>query len=259
MSFGKPNRPHFMNKILTIVRTCLLILCFSSALFAEESNPTPPPPPPAGKSLTSSWGGRLKQGGPVGLIQIALSIFGAGFVFERFYHLRRKNLAPAGLADETRKLWQEGRFDELEKLGETNPSALAHIISFIAKNRHSPMVEVSAVCGDMASRDIENHNQRAYPLGIVATLAPLLGLLGMIVGMISTFETVAFAGSLGDASQLAGGISEALVTTGLGLAVAIPFLALYHFFKHRTAGFGVMLEEDVTNLLSEWLMAKPSK
>ena len=81
-------------------------------------------------------------------------------------------------------------------------------------------------------------------------------LLGMILGMISTFETVAVAGSLGDATQLAGGISEALVTTGLGLAIAIPFLALYHFFKHRTASFGVLLEEEVTSLLSEWLMQK---
>jgi biopolymer transport protein ExbB len=87
----------------------------------------------------------------------------------------------------------------------------------------------------------------------------LLGLLGMILGMITTFETVAVAGSLGDATQLAGGISEALVTTGLGLAIAIPFLALYHFFKHRTANFGVLLEEQVTSLLSEWLMQKQSK
>jgi biopolymer transport protein ExbB len=77
--------------------------------------------------------------------------------------------------------------------------------------------------------------------------------------MITTFETVALAGALGDATQLASGISEALVTTGLGLAIAIPFLALYHFFKHRTASFGVMLEEEVTSLLSEWLMQKPSK
>ena len=78
----------------------------------------------------------------------------------------------------------------------------------------------------------------------------------MIIGMIDTFETVALAGSLGDPAQLAGGISQALVTTGLGLAVAIPFLALYHFFKHRTASFGTQLEEQVTSLLSAWLMKK---
>ena len=76
------------------------------------------------------------------------------------------------------------------------------------------------------------------------------------VVMIDTFETVALAGSLGDPSQLAAGISEALITTGFGLAIAIPFLALYHFFKHRTASFGAQLEEEVTSLLSGWLMKK---
>jgi len=76
----------------------------------------------------------------------------------------------------------------------------------------------------------------------------------MIFGMITTFETVALAGALGDPSQLAAGISEALVTTGLGLAIAIPFLAFFHFFKYRTNGYGVMLEGEVTGLLTAWLM-----
>jgi biopolymer transport protein ExbB len=144
-------------------------------------------------------------------------------------------------------------------LGETEPSTLARVISFITRNRHSPMLEVSEICGDIVTRELSNHYQRAYPLGIIATLEPLLGLLGMILGMITTFETVALAGALGDATQLASGISEALVTTGLGLAIAIPFLALYHVFKHKTNGFGALLEEEATGLLSEWLMRKEER
>lgn len=215
--------------------------------------------PPVKTQFSSSWGERLKHGGPAALVQIGLSVFGAGFVFERFFRLRRKYFTPDGLADEARNLWRAGKFDELERLDQSRPSTLARAISFIAKNRQAPMVEVSEICGDLVSRDLATHYQRAYPLGIVATLEPLLGLLGMILGMITTFETVAVAGSLGDASQLASGISEALVTTGLGLAFAIPFLALYHFFKYRTASFGAMLEEEVTSLLSEWFLQKPSK
>ena len=205
---------------------------------------------------TSGWGQKLKQGGNTALVQIGLSIFGAGFVFERMFRLRRKHIIPEGLSDRARGLWKAGKFEELEKLGETEPSTLGRVISFVAKNRGSPMLEVSEICGDIVTRELSGHYQRAYPLGIVATLEPLLGLLGMILGMITTFETVALAGALGDATQLASGISEALVTTGLGLAVAIPFLALYHVFKHKTTGFGALLEEEVTNLLSEWLMKK---
>jgi len=237
----------------------LLLVFHGGIIMAAESAAKATAPPATGAHFATSWGDRLKQGGPAAIVQIGLSVFGAGFVFERLFRLRRKNIAPDGLADEARKLWREGKFDELEKLGEANPSTLARVIAFIARNRQSPMVEVSEVCGDMVSRELAGHYQRAYPLGIVATLEPLLGLLGMILGMISTFETVAIAGSLGDATQLAGGISEALVSTGLGLAIAIPFLALYHFFKHRTASFGVLLEEEVTSLLSEWLMRKQSK
>lgn len=248
-----------MKSLFKSAGSFLLLLFACGNLFAAEPAPPNSPAPPAKSHFSASWGDRLKQGGPAALVQIGLSVFGAGFIFERLARLRRKNLVPDGLADEARKLWREGRFDDLEKLAQTNPSTLARVIAFITRNRQSPMVEVSEVCGDMVSRELANHYQRAYPLGIVATLEPLLGLLGMILGMIGTFETVAIAGSLGDASQLAGGISEALVTTGLGLAIAIPFLALYHFFKHRTASFGVLLEEEVTSLLTEWFMQKSAK
>lgn len=241
----------------TIAMLLVALSCGAASAAAPENQPAPSP---SSKShFASSWGDRLKQGGPAAVVQIALSVFGAGFVFERLARLRRKHLVPDGLADEARKLWREGKFAELEKLAESQPSTFARVIAFITRNRQSPMVEVSEVCGDMVSRELASHYQRAYPLGIVATLEPLLGLLGMILGMITTFETVAVAGSLGDASQLAGGISEALVTTGLGLAIAIPFLALYHYFKHRTANFGVMLEEQVTSLLTEWFMQKPAR
>src|SRR3989442_10556462 len=101
---------------------------------------------------------------------------------------------------------------------------------------------------------MDAHAQRAYPLGTVATLEPLLGLLGMVLGMIESFEKVALAGALGNPAQLASGISEALVTTALGIGLAIPFLALYHYFKNKTNNFKLLLEEDVTELIIEWLM-----
>lgn len=241
---------------------CSLLLCgfLSAAGVARAADPATAPATvgePAPAVHTLKWGEKLKDAGTTGMVQFALSIFGAGFAIERLFRLRQKNLAPRGLSDHARRLWREGRFDELEQLKDARPSTLARVISFIAKNRQLPLQEVSQISGDLVSRELGGHYQKAYPLGIVATLAPLLGLLGMILGMITTFETVATAGALGDPSQLASGISEALVTTGLGLAVAIPFLALYHFFKYRTASFGILLEEEVTNLLTAWLMKNP--
>jgi len=204
----------------------------------------------------SFWANKFREGGLTAKVQLALSIFGGCFVFERLFRLRRKNVVPSGLSREARELWQAGQFEALEKLGETAPSTLGRAIAYIAAHRHAPMLELSQIVGDMVSREQGAHYQRAYPLGIVAVLEPLLGLLGMILGMIRTFDAVAIAGALGDPTQLASGISEALVTTALGIATAVPFLAFYHVFKHRTTDLGLQLEGELTGLLSDWFVAK---
>lgn len=204
----------------------------------------------------SSWGEKLKQGGNTAIIQILVSVFGAGFIFERFARCRRKHIVPEGVTDKARGLWKAGKFAELEALGTKEPSTLSRAISFVARHRDSTAADVSALAGEIVSRELSVHHQRAYPLGVVATLEPLLGLLGMILGMIEAFETVALAGALGDPTALASGIAEALVTTGLGLATAIPFLALYHYFKSKTNGLGTILEEEMTDLITEWMLRK---
>jgi biopolymer transport protein ExbB len=209
-----------------------------------------------GDRFSRGWWEKLKEGGATAVVQIAVSIFGAMFVFERFFNLRRHKIIPVGLGRKARDLWQAGDFAALEKLGETDPSTLARAIAWVVRHRHASYADVSVGAGDILSQEIEVQHQKAYPLGVVATLEPLLGLLGMILGMIATFEVVALAGALGNPAQLAGGISEALITTGLGLAIAIPFLALFHFFKSRTNMFASQVEREMTGLLSEWFLAR---
>ncbi len=214
-----------------------------------------------GKNFASGWGNKLREGGTTALIQLAVSIFGATFAFERFINLRRTRIVPRGLSRRARELWAAGDFEALEKLDVEGGggSTLGRAIAWVVRHRHASFADVSAGAGDIVSQELEVNQQRAYPLGVVATLEPLLGLLGMILGMIGTFETVAMAGALGDPAQLAGGISEALVTTGLGLAIAIPFLALFHYFKSRTNMYGSALEKELTGLLSEWFLSAPGE
>jgi biopolymer transport protein ExbB len=111
----------------------------------------------------------------------------------------------------------------------------------------------------MISRMISRQNQRNYPLAVVATISPLLGLLGTIIGMIESFQKVALMGDTGDASILADSIGTALITTALGLMVAIPSLAAYHFFKSRINSFGIQLEESVDHLMAPWLHPEETK
>ena len=195
---------------------------------------------------------KLRQGGLTMVFLLLASVAGVGFAIERFVGLRSGAIAPEGLGDKADELWRAGKWDELQTLSEKSKSTLARIIGLIVDHRHSSMADVSLMAGDMASRDLRRHVQKAYPLAVVATVSPLLGLLGTVIGMIGAFDKVSAAGSLGDASLLGGDISKALITTAAGLTIAVPALILYHYFKSRTNLFALMLEDEVGELIRVW-------
>ncbi len=195
---------------------------------------------------------KLRQGGLTMVFLLLASVAGVGYTIERLVCLRSGVIAPEGLGDKADELWRAGKWDELQALSEKSKSTLARIIGLIVDHRHSSMADVSLMAGDMASRDLRRHVQKAYPLAVVATVSPLLGLLGTVIGMIGAFDKVSAAGSLGDASLLGGDISKALITTAAGLTIAVPALILYHYFKSRTNLFALMLEDEVGELIRVW-------
>ena len=246
-----------------IIRVLFLsaVLAFFALTSANAQAPSPLPPSSASPPVSKASRGsvlldRFHQAGRTGIIQVALSIFGAGFALERFAFLRRSRIAPKGLLERAKRLWNEGKFAELEKLGTSEPSTLARAISFMAKYRKQSAADISSTANDIVSREMDAHAQRAYPVGVVATLEPLLGLMGMVLGMIESFEKVALAGALGNPAQLAAGISEALTTTAIGIGLAIPFLALFHYFRNRTNMLQIQLEDNITELTIDWFIDK---
>jgi biopolymer transport protein ExbB len=195
---------------------------------------------------------KLIQGGWTMVFLLLVSIGGLAFTVERFVNLRRGNIAPKGLAAKADQLWREGHTKQLAESVEGDKSTLGRMIAEIVEYRRRGPAFVQEMAGDVAARDLRRHLQKAYPLAVVATISPLLGLLGTIIGMIGAFDAVATAGSMGDASILGGDISKALITTGAGLAIAIPALALYHYFKVRTGIFAIELEEIAGELVADW-------
>jgi biopolymer transport protein ExbB len=195
---------------------------------------------------------KLIQGGWTMFFLLLVSIAGVGFAIERFINLRRGTILPEALLKRADGLWRSGKRDELMKLTEKDRSTLGKMVYEVARYRSRGAETAERLAGDVAARDLRRHLQRAYPLAVVATLSPLLGLLGTVIGMIGAFDSVATAGSMGDASILGGDISKALITTGAGLSVAIPALALYHFFKVRTGILGIELEETAGELVNDW-------
>ena len=193
---------------------------------------------------------QLATGGAGIWVIAALSVLMATVAIERFHRFRMRAIVPSGLVDEIVPLWREGRFDELQQALARHESVLAKAIRFLAANRGRWSAEtLGERAGELASRELRQQQQRAYPLAVVATVAPIVGLLGTVVGMIEAFHVIAFTGGMGDASLLAGGISKALVNTAAGLSVALPALALHHFFRHRLTVGGLALEEQLERVL----------
>ena len=193
---------------------------------------------------------QLASGGAGIWVIGALSVLMITVAIERFHRFRMRAIVPPGLVDEIVPLWQAGRFDDLQQALARHPSVLAKAIAFLVANRARwPADVLGERAGELASRELRQQQQRAYPLAVVATVAPIVGLLGTVVGMIEAFHVIAFTGGMGDASLLAGGISKALVNTAAGLSVALPALALHHFFRHRLTVGGLALEEQLDRVL----------
>lgn len=189
------------------------------------------------------------HGGAAMAVILAISILALAVAIERARHLRRSALIPEGMAAEVVQLWRGRHFTQIESMTLGSDSTLARIVACMLEKRHQPHTAVAGACADIASRELRQHQQRAYPLAVVATAAPIIGLLGTVVGMVESFHAIAYAGGMGNPALLAGGISKALVCTAAGLTVALGALAAHHFFRHRVVAYGLQLEQAVTAML----------
>jgi biopolymer transport protein ExbB len=191
------------------------------------------------------------------LVILGLSILFLAVTLERLIKLRAGAVVPAGLVERIQPLWTAHRFAEIEEMLAGDRSVLARVLAFLVAHRQQPYAVVSSAAGDIASMELRKHQQKAYALAIVATVAPIVGLLGTVLGMIDSFHVIAYADGMGNPALLAGGISKALVNTAAGLTVALPALGMHHYFKHRLATLGLALEQQVNALISQRFLPQP--
>ena len=197
---------------------------------------------------------RFEEGGRIMWVLTLLSMAGVAFAVERVMQLRRDLVAPEGLRAKADQLWKENKADEIPELCAKQPSTLGRIIAFVAEHRQNSMTSLNESAGDIARREFRKHQRRAYPLAVVGTLSPLLGLMGTVFGLMESFEAVAVAGTMDDPSILANSIAKALVTTATGLIIAVPALLAYHFFKNRTGDLLDILDEEVSMTMNSWFL-----
>ena len=195
----------------------------------------------------------LRAGGPIVVVQFVLSVIAGAFVIERLVSLRSGRIVPIELARRSEELWSQGRWADIEPLCDRNPSTLARMIRAILDHRSDSPADVASMVTEVGRPEMRRELLRCYPIVVIATIQPMLGLLGTVWGMILAFGKVSEAGTLGNAALLADEIAMALVTTAVGLALAIPLLLLYHLVKARTHAMAIELESVTGRMIRTWL------
>ena len=184
-------------------------------------------------------------GWPIWTIILA-SVVSLAIIFERFYSLRQSLVAPAGLLEDVLNRSQAGDTRALyEQLA--NGAPLARILAAGLKNPRASR-EVMNEAIEEAGRVVAHELERFLTtLGTIAAMAPLLGLLGTVVGMIELFGASSPTGA--NPQQLAHGISVALYTTANGLVVAIPSMIFYRHFRAKVDALLVSMEQQAIHLV----------
>jgi biopolymer transport protein ExbB len=191
------------------------------------------------------------RGGPMMWPLFACSIIALAIIIERLFSLRQGKIIPKELIEEVERLIRIGRLYDIEQLLNKNPSPMCPIITAAVKNAGMNPEIIKHYMEEAGATEAYTMERYVDILGIIAAISPLLGFLGTISGMLTSFKLVS---TISDHSNqvLASGISEALITTIIGLTIAIPVYICYRILIARS-NFLLMEMEMVSARILEYL------
>ena len=190
----------------------------------------------------------MKAGGWLMWPILACSVVAMAIVLERLWSLRRRRVMPAGLMAQVWQ-WQREQAltpERIRALARSSP--LGRLLSAGLVNRQHSREVMKEALNDVGRQVVADLERYLNTLGTIAAVSPLLGLLGTVFGMIDIFTVIIDAG-VGNPGVLAGGISEALITTAAGLTVAIPSLMFHRYFNGLVSRYALAMEEEALNLV----------
>lgn len=185
----------------------------------------------------------VQAGGWLMLPIIACSVVAVAIVLERLWALQEKRVLPASVANQVWEWVQNSQIDvqQIQQVHQSSP--LGQVLATGLAYRHATRDVLKEVVEDSGRHVVHDLERYLNPLGTIAAISPLLGLLGTVSGMIRSFTAITSEG-VGNPAVLAGGISEALITTAAGLTVAIPSLIAYRYLRGRVDGLVVKIEKE---------------
>lgn len=190
----------------------------------------------------------VKAGGWLMLPIITCSIIAMAIIIERLWMLRKSRVLPDNLLARVWQAHSKGKLNSNHIAIIRDGSPLGHILAAGLVNRQHSREIMKESIEDVGHHVVAELERYLNTLGTIASISPLLGLLGTVIGMIKVFAAITTAG-VGDPTVLAGGISEALITTAAGLSVAIPSFMCHRYFSGRVDQLVRQMEEEALKMV----------
>jgi len=192
----------------------------------------------------------LAKGGIIMVPLFLCSITGLAIVIEKFISLRRRKVIIPEVVSVLENVKGANDFALAASICEKHNGPFANIIRITLENHDLPREEIKETLLDQGRQEVHQLEKGLGVLETIAGVAPLLGLLGTVLGILKVFKVISIMG-VGQATALAGGISEALITTITGLFIGIPALVAYHYFASRAETHVLEIEKYSNRLLKK--------
>lgn len=233
------------------VSASLVTLAITSSAFAQA----------AGTSATAAdsdtqvslWT-TIQSGGIIGVLIIVMSLVAVSFIIEHFMSIRRERLVPSRLVGELDALLEAKQYQDAQEACYRDGSFLGHVVAAGLDHVGSMFgyFDMQNAMQEVSEREIGRLYRKIEYLSFIGAASPMMGLLGTVIGMIESFNQIALAQGAATPTQLAGGISVALVTTCMGLIVAIPTMFFVSLFRNRIDGYVAEAETVVERLVGRF-------
>ncbi len=179
---------------------------------------------------------------------IISSIIAIAVIGSLFFTLSKKKVMPDGIADTARKLAISGKVAPAHVQQIRDGSLLGRVLASGLESIGQPRHVIKENIEESGRHVIHSMEKYMTSLGTIAAIAPLLGLLGTVIGMINVFSVITAQG-VGSPTELAGGISQALVTTAFGITIAVPALIFHRYFRGKINDYAIEMEKEAIKLL----------
>ena len=195
----------------------------------------------------------IQKGGPVMYPIILCSILALAIIIERFYHLYKAKIDTKEFMNNVEITVKRNRIAEAIKICDNTPGPIAHIVKAGVLKHDRSREEIRESIEDAGHQEVPKLEKHLSLLATIAHIAPLLGLLGTVTGMVRAFQIIqekSVSFNPVSPGDLAGGIWEALLTTVAGLIVAIPTVVMYNYLVNRVDEFVLEMERSATEVMN---------